>query len=73
MDNILIPKVITVICFVMWFMSFAIGIFMKMLWPQRFASLDGKMSTQNPSDLMIWISIPFWLAMFCFRTMFSSW
>ena len=50
-----------------------ISFFMKVLWPHRFANIDNKMSIQNPSDALIWLSMIFWFTMWGFRTMFPAW
>lgn len=73
MCSILLPKVLCALCFIMFFLCFFAAFFMKAIWPERFANIDNKMTTQNASDLLIWVSIVFWFAMWCFRTMFPGW
>lgn len=73
MCSILLPKVLCALCFIMSLLCFFAAFFMKALWPERFANIDDKMTTQNASDLLIWVSIVFWFTMWGFRTMFNGW
>jgi hypothetical protein len=73
MCSILLPKVLCALCFIMFFLSFAISFLMKVFWPERFVTQDNKMTIQNPSDALIWLSMIFWLSMWCFRSMFDGW
>lgn len=73
MCSILIPKILYVLCFIMSFSCFFVAFFMKAIWPQHFANIDNKMTTQNASDLLIWVSLLFWFTMWGFRTMFPGW
>ena len=73
MCSILIPKILCALCFIMFFLSFFAAFFMKALWPKRFGNIDNKMTTQNASDLLIWVSLLFWFTMWGFRTMFDGW
>lgn len=73
MCSILLPKVLCALCFIMFFLCFFAAFFMKALWPERFANIDNKMTTQNASDILIWVSMIFWFTMWGFRTMFPGW